>query len=61
LRKKAQGAAQRDKPGADLPDGAAIVLAEVGYCLPPSSRARILSRESNLAARFYTARSKSGR
>src|SRR6266702_3336967 len=30
LHEQAHGATERDKPGADLPDGAAVVLAEVG-------------------------------
>ena len=38
LREQAQRAAERDKPGADLPDSAAVVLAEVGNCLVIGSK-----------------------
>ena len=38
MREQAQGAAERYKPGADLPDGRAIVLAEVGNSLVIGSK-----------------------
>src|SRR5262249_45368223 len=38
FREQAHGATERDKPGADPPDGAAVVLAEIGNCLVIGSK-----------------------